>query len=126
MRKKEIQKFYLAWVEGITEEEGTLEHFLSHGEFQAYEDASGKKAVLHFKRIDTKNGCSFLEITLVTGRYHQIRAQFSLIGHPICGDEKYGAKQKKSNISLHHQTLIFPHPIKDEKITVRTQSSFSF
>lgn len=126
LREKKFQKFYVAWVEGITEPEGTLEHHLSHGEFRAYQDANGKKAILHFKRLKTENGCSLVEILLITGRYHQIRAQFFLIGHPICGDQKYGATIKRKTLALHHQKLIFPHPTKQEEITVHTPSSFSF
>lgn len=124
MRKKEIHKVYLAWVEGVVPECGTLENFLSRGEFRAFESTSGKKAVLHFKRLKIQKNRSLVEVVLETGRYHQIRLQFSLLGHPICGDQKYGAKEKSEKIALHHVQLTFPHPIQKHFLTILASSSF--
>ena len=123
MRKGQMQKVYLAWVEGIVEERGTLEHFLVHGDFRSFVDPQGKKAILHFRRLETKEECSFVEIVLETGRYHQIRAQFAAIGHPICGDQKYGAKKEKKRIALHHYQLTFPHPVQEREVTFRCSVS---
>jgi 23S rRNA pseudouridine1911/1915/1917 synthase len=119
MRERKIQKFYLGWVEGIVPEKGTLEHCLIHGNFRAHVDSEGKKAILHFRRLETKKNASLVEIELVTGRYHQIRAQFGAKGHPILGDQKYGAKEMRGKIALHHHKLLFPHPISKEEITVQ-------
>ncbi|NGX60378.1 MAG: Ribosomal large subunit pseudouridine synthase D [Chlamydiae bacterium] len=124
MRKKQMRKFYLAWVEGIIEKEGTLEHNLIHGNFRAHIDTRGKKAILHFRRLETKKNTSLVEIELETGRYHQIRAQFAAIGHPILGDQKYGAKDKRDKIALHHYMLKIPHPVSKEEITYRCPASF--
>ena len=53
---------------------------------------------------------------LHTGRHHQIRVQFSNIGHPLVGDNKYGsrAEKKRSDIHLWAYSLKFKHPTKDE------------
>lgn len=125
MREGKIKKFYFALVEGIVEETGTLEHFLSHGEYRANIDPNGKKAVLHFKRLEIICNKSHVEIELETGRYHQIRAQFAAIGHPILNDSKYGAHAiHQEAIALHHYKLQFPHPISKEEITCQSQDVF--
>jgi 23S rRNA pseudouridine1911/1915/1917 synthase len=94
-RDQEIQRIYTAEVEGILpEKEGRLDHYLIHGEHKALigNEKTGKHArltyvVTHFGERNTQ-----VSIELETGRYHQIRAQFGAIGHPIVGDKKYGAK----------------------------------
>lgn len=118
MRQKQAHKLYLAIVEGnFTEINGTLEHYLSHDEFQARivhpQDPSAKQCRLHYRVLDQKEGFALIEVTLETGRYHQIRAQMSTIGHPILGDRKYGSRKRymEGAIALHHHRLTMPHPI---------------
>jgi len=118
MRERKIIKTYRAYVEGeLPNEEGELEHYLIHEEFCARiaskDHPKAKKALLHYRRIDTLKDKTLLEITLHTGRYHQIRAQLSAIGCPIVGDIKYGAQAPLPNgaIELQHFRLAFPHPI---------------
>lgn len=55
-----------------------------------------QKAVLNYtvEKVSLDGGCSQLSIRLVTGRFHQIRAQLSNLGHPILGDKKYGSKEE--------------------------------
>ncbi len=121
MRKKECEKTYLAKVEGTLPPKGTLVHHLSHGNFRAVVDREGKEAILHYKvRPD-----GLLEIILETGRYHQIRAQFSAIGHPIVGDEKYGSLTKSPAIALQHYRFVFPHPITKERLTFEVEEKLS-
>jgi len=124
MREKKLKKIYRARVEGIVEETGTLKHFLTHGEYRALIDPNGKEAILHFERLEIFGDNSHVEIELETGRYHQIRAQFSAIGHPILGDQKYGAKKRQENIALHHYKLQFPHPISKQEITCQSRVVF--
>ncbi len=114
MRDRLIAKTYLARVEGeLPEEEGVLRHHLLHGNYRAVVDLKGKEAILHYRKK-----APFVEIDLITGRYHQIRAQFSAVGHPIIGDRKYGSKSPSQDIALLHWKISFPHPISKEKITV--------
>ncbi|MCU0720136.1 MAG: pseudouridine synthase, partial [Pirellula sp.] len=60
---------------------------------------------------------SWLEIELVTGRKHQVRAQLEAIGCPILGDAKYGSRVRFANgIALHCRRLVFQHPTKGETL----------
>ena len=104
-------KKYTARVEGNLTGSGTLKHHLIHGDHRAEIDPSGKLCLLDY--VVTGD---LVEITLNTGRYHQIRAQFGAIGHPIIGDAKYGSQTSSDAIALHHSFLSFPHPVKDEQI----------
>lgn len=118
MREGKIEKTYEALVEGtLSSSEGTLSHDLEHKEHRAQVGA-GKKAVLHYRVLKKFKDTTLVEIHLETGRYHQIRAQFSSIGHPIVGDKKYGSKKSSSEpgIALCHVRLSFPHPISKETI----------
>lgn len=105
-----IVRRYRALIEGKLEGEGTLEHHLVHGEHRALVDPKGKLSRLHYRALEQRNNRTLVEITLETGRYHQIRAQFSAIGHPLSGDTKYGAKSQ-GEVCLHCSYLAFPHPV---------------
>lgn len=125
MREKKMKKFYIAKVEGEVNQEGTLEHLLIHGDFRALVDPQGKKAILRYKRLEIAKGHSLIEVELETGRYHQIRAQFSAIGHPVIGDAKYGSNVYKENrIALHHYKLMIEHPVTKEALQFESIISF--
>ena len=70
---------------------------------------NAKHAVLHYTLKQQMERYSLLEITLETGRHHQIRAQLAAIGCPIKGDLKYGAPRsnKDASIDLHARQLAF-------------------
>jgi len=78
-----------------------------------------KKAVLSYALIEKLSHASILEVTLETGRFHQIRAQLAFMGNPILGDTKYGAPSPLPDrqIALYAQKLIVQHPISGEEIT---------
>ncbi len=121
-RERNIEKRYLAWVEGaFPNKEGELKHFLVKKEFKAFIDKTGKESLLHYTLLKKTRDASLLEIELKTGRYHQIRAQLSHIGHPILGDHKYGGKQEAPQILLHHYKISFCHPTLKEWTTVIDQ-----
>lgn len=130
IRAKKMKKVYYALVEGSpSPAEATLEHYLLHGEFQAHVVSSdvpnAKLARLHYRVL--KSGLqSLIEIHLDTGRYHQIRVQFSEIGHPIAGDEKYGSQRSYANgcIALHHGRLNIPHPVQDTCLSINSPAPF--
>lgn len=117
MRSKGCQKIYWAEIEGsLPATEGVLEHHLLHGEHEAVQSPSGKLARLHYRVLHS----NLVEITLETGRYHQIRAQLALVGCPIRGDLKYGAhKSYPDGIALTHVKMIFPHPITKASVEIK-------
>jgi len=120
MKKKEIERKYLALVEGKFErKKETLKHYLLHvhhvSEVAEKSNKNAKLAILDYevlkeKKLDGKT-VSLVSITLETGRYHQIRSQFSIIHHPIVGDSKYGSSIQSSSIWLHGYYLSFIHPV---------------
>ncbi len=126
------KKIYRALVWGTFEEKsGTLEHLLYKDaktnlsravQANAPEAKAAKKAKLNYKILKEieVNGevCSEAEIELFTGRHHQIRVQFSQIGHPLMGDVKYGSDKSKEisdkmsvkSLKLCAAKLSFLHP----------------
>jgi 23S rRNA pseudouridine1911/1915/1917 synthase len=126
-----IERFYIAEVEGILpQKEGILEHYLIHGEHRALlakaSDKEAKKATLHYSVVSFEEHTTVVEIELKTGRYHQIRAQFSAIGHPIVGDKKYGARQDCGDaIHLACTHIILLHPVTREKLEFTCAAPFA-
>lgn len=128
MRAREMQKIYTAEVEGsLDRQEGVLEHYLTHGDHYAHVSSptckEAKRACLKYVVKDRRKGTCIIEITLETGRYHQIRAQMAAIGHPVVGDAKYGSALQapaEGAIALSHTQFTFPHPITQEALTFST------
>lgn len=123
MREKKMQKMYAATVEGNLQPlQGTLEHFLVHGDHIAHLAAAStpgaKRAILHYTVKECQAARSLVEISLETGRYHQIRAQMAAVGHPVVGDRKYGSfiAAPAGTIALRHVRFSFPHPISQEQL----------
>ena len=79
------------------------------------DDKSGKFACLEYQKIKEVNGNSVISVLLKTGRHHQIRVQFSYVGHPLLGDQLYG-NGTKNTLMLHAYYLSFYHPITKEKL----------
>lgn len=79
-----------------------------------------KKAILNYTLIASSKGYHLLEVELLTGRHHQIRAQLAAIGCPIKGDLKYGYPRSNpdASIHLHSRSLEFIHPVKKEAIKI--------
>lgn len=121
LRSHQIKKTYQALIEGHLElKKATLEHFLFHDDFCARvvtaEHPEAKKAVLSYRVLEEHAKTSLIEISLKTGRYHQIRAQFSHLGHPLLGDKKYGSQLQwqGAGIALCHTELQLVHPVTQE------------
>jgi 23S rRNA pseudouridine1911/1915/1917 synthase len=99
--------------EGPGPEGAELVHWLGRGTRSTVFDEDGpgrKKSVLRCRVLGRGDRYLFLEIRLITGRRHQIRAQLSHIGIPVKGDLKYGARrsEKEGGIRLHAYSLAFP------------------
>ena len=121
VRNGAIERIYVAEVEGtIAKEEGDLEHYLRHGSHSAIvsnkSDPEAKWASLHYWIENRRERTTCVRIKLKTGRYHQIRAQFSAIGNPVVGDQRYGAKGDGKAIHLHSARLALTHPVTGEAL----------
>lgn len=114
IKSKEIRKFYLCRVEGLLkpEQSEVSGYILRAGRdkvrFSKSEQSGGKAASLRYRVLEFSRGSSLAEVELLTGRTHQIRAVMSALGHPICGDIKYGAKTRSNDYQdLKAYRLIF-------------------
>ncbi len=112
IKDREISKFYLAAVVGkMTPPQGELRGFLLKDEAKkqvsVYQKPipGGKTAVTRYKTLQVKNGLSLVECELLTGRTHQIRAQFAHAGHPLAGDGKYGRRSDNERLERKGQAL---------------------
>lgn len=125
IRENKFHKRYLAVVEGNinTNEEITLIDYLrkdnKNRKAIITNKSSGKESILKFKKLSQINNLNLVEINLITGRFHQIRAQLAYYGTPIYGDHKYGSSFKRDNIALYAHYLSFEHPTKDETVEVK-------
>jgi 23S rRNA pseudouridine1911/1915/1917 synthase len=125
VRERVFQKEYLAVLDGeMPDEGGTLRDLLgySKAERRAYRaDEPGpevREAELDYRVLGRHGGRTLVRITLHTGRTHQIRAQFSLRGFPVTGDEKYsGSPRQGESIALWSYRLEFLHPQTGERVT---------
>lgn len=125
--ERETEKIYWAIVKNAPPKlEDTLTHFLKRNPKQnkSYahmkEVPDSKKGILHYKVLKKLDNYYLLEVTLETGRHHQIRSQLSAIGCPIKGDLKYGFDRSNADgsIHLHARKLTLTHPVQKEEITV--------
>ena len=112
IRDREIGKFYLAAVVGrMSPPEGELKNFLLKDEgkkqVSVYKKPvpGGKSAVTRYRTLQVKGGYSLVECELLTGRTHQIRAQFAAAGHPLVGDGKYGRREENRKVERKGQAL---------------------
>ena len=127
IRSGEIHKSYWAITESAPNpKEGSLTHYIVRdgrtNRSRAYDKpkADGKKAQLNYKMLGCSTRYTLIEVELLIGRHHQIRAQLSKIGCPIKGDLKYGAKRSNPDggISLHSRRVEFIHPVRKEPISI--------
>lgn len=111
IRSRQVQKHYLAWVEGRLHEGQDVEGSMR----------DGKYARLSFEALETDGKNTLISINLITGRKHQIRSQLASLGHPLLGDKKYGATQpyQSGSIALVATQLRFKKATTDEIVTIQ-------
>lgn len=122
---------YIAIVEGqMKKTKGTIENYLAESKTQNVyitTKEQGKKAITHYKQIQSNKRYSMLEVYLDTGRKNQIRVHLSSLHHPIVGDSKYGAQSNPlKRLGLHAHEFMFVHPLthKEMRFVSKTPESF--
>lgn len=133
-QKRTVEKRYLALCEGVAGS-GAAEcvHYLCFDEATKRSTAYDKprdgaqRAVLRYRSLAHRDGRSFLQVELLTGRKHQIRAQLSTLGLPLVGDRKYSGRRSGGEIvrelGLWAYQLRFFHPVKREPMVFRSLPS---
>ena len=118
IREDQFQKEYMAVIHGHPEtHQGTMTDLLLRDKqerktYIVQEPAKGvQEAILHYQVISSTEEFSRVRIQLVTGRTHQIRAQFSGHGMPLVGDRKYSTLEDPCEIALWSCRLAFTHPV---------------
>ena len=116
------EKRYQAVVEGVlTNDKGTFESWLDETNpfkvFSAGRSTRTRHAVTQYRILKRNKGRTLVELTLVTGRRHQIRVHLTDAGCPVVGDTKYGAKTNPAKrLGLHACALRFPHPVSGQEL----------
>lgn len=112
IKNREIDKRYLAVIHGTPKQKSqTLEGYLEKNSDKNKVYLSAKKTESNltvktrYNTLASKNGLSLIEVELITGRTHQIRAHMASIGHPLLGDGKYGKLQNDKKMGFDKQAL---------------------
>lgn len=123
-RTRAVEKIYWALVEGHPRPaaDRSIDWLVPDARHRrvsraAPETPGAQRAELQYRELCRVGPRSLLEVTLVTGRKHQIRVQLALRGHPVAGDRKYGSPTAfEHGIALHSRRLVFEHPVQHEPI----------
>ena len=112
IRDRELKKYYLCIVHGtLPRPAGRLEGYILKDEAKKQVTVSSrprpgaKTAVTLYETLAVRNGLSLGRCQLITGRTHQIRAQFAAAGHPLLGDGKYGRERDNKKYGRSFQAL---------------------
>lgn len=123
---------YVAVVSGeMEEDEGTVVNWLKDNKayvtYSSPVDNGGKYAVTHFYTLDRTTEHSLVEFRLETGRKNQIRVHSADMGHPVCGDVKYGnGDDPLHRLCLHAYVLCFYHPVTNKPMEFDTMIPTGF
>lgn len=129
--KKSLRK-YLAIVHGnLPNDRGMIEAPIGRSEKDRKKQAvtaKGKDAITRFQVVERFGDFTLVELSLETGRTHQIRVHMAYIGHPVAGDPLYGPRKTLAGNGqfLHAQTLGFTHPSTGEMVTFTAEPPVIF
>jgi tRNA pseudouridine32 synthase / 23S rRNA pseudouridine746 synthase len=123
---QETDKHYLTVVHGELEpKSGMISSYLAENSaFRVYSTADpngGKLSQTEYTVLKEAKGLTLLDIHLLTGRKHQIRAHLSEKGHPVVGDKRYGkGNDAHGTLALHARSIAFTHPVSGTRLTFET------
>jgi len=126
------ERRYVAVVSGVVKrDKGTIANWLKDSKdfitYSSKTDNGGKYAVTHFFVVARSKDHSLVEYRLETGRKNQIRVHSADMGHPVCGDVKYGnGDDPIHRLCLHAYKLYFYHPVTHKPMEFETQIPASF
>ena len=129
LQKHDVGREYLCVCEGEVPESFTRTDWLlkdkrlNHVASVPEGTPEAQRAVLHAQRLGCRGGLSLCAVRLETGRNHQIRVQFSAMGHPLWGDNRYGSGKPGQQIALWGYRLTFVHPVRQEVMTFQSLPS---
>jgi 23S rRNA pseudouridine1911/1915/1917 synthase len=131
--KRQVEKIYNAIVCGeLARESGEIRaaiarHPSHRKRMAARDDDSGRTAHTSYRVLDRLNAATLVEAQIHTGRTHQVRVHFQFLGHPLVGDETYGARQNARlkeltnyaapRVMLHARELSFIHPRPEKEMS---------
>jgi 23S rRNA pseudouridine1911/1915/1917 synthase len=128
VRDREMGREYLALVEGrVGSRSGTIDAPVGRDHRSRERMAVGgrrhRKARTHFEVVELLPADTLVEVTLETGRTHQIRTHFAAIGHRVCGDPRYGhgSRYGLTRQFLHARRLTFRHPAMGREMTFTSE-----
>jgi 23S rRNA pseudouridine1911/1915/1917 synthase len=123
---QETEKKYLAIVHGqCPQQADTITTYLvenkAHNVYSTSDPKMGRLAQTAYSVLKELKNYSLLEITLLTGRKHQIRVHLAGIGHPVVGDKRYGQQNDvQKYLALHALSISFNHPFSGKKLMFRS------
>lgn len=129
---RNVERRYVALVEGaVHDNEGTLRSRLREDRSlrvrRARTRSEGREAITRYRVIERGSATTLLELALVTGRRGQIRAQLAALGHPIVGDQAYGARHDPlRRLGLHATRLGFGHPRGQQPLVFESPAPATF
>ena len=125
--ERTFSKTYLAVVEGhdIRKSDTLIDYLIKDSKTNTVsvtDEAHGRKAVLDYELLNSKDDLNLVKVNLHTGRSHQIRVQFASRNMPLWGDQRYNPKVvKHQQIALWSYEISFPHPTTKEVLTFRCE-----
>lgn len=131
-KEHQVDKYYMAWCVGEVPAEGTINKALKKNKSDQTESA--RTAYERVKTIKANGKVfSLVHVFPFTGRFHQIRRHFEMIGHPLVGDPLYGnsenwtgffPKKEEARLMLLAESVEFVHPVTRKAIRIKTKPDF--